>query len=92
MLREAIRLHCLMLVKTNLGWYLREGVISVVAGKKIEAAYNEAVWRVLSNTNDWLDAFDLPMHQHIHAPIARDYVTYSGHPKYGDIHVAGKLY
>lgn len=92
MLAKAIRLHCLSYVRENLGWYMSNGVVSINAAKKIEGDYQNAIQQVLVNVNDWLDAFALPMHAHLHAPISRDYVTYSGTRDHANVAAAGKLF
>jgi|LauGreDrversion4_2_1035121.scaffolds.fasta_scaffold177279_2 acyl-CoA oxidase len=38
-LAKLIRLHCLALVRENLGWYLLQGVVSHKAGTALEAQY-----------------------------------------------------
>ena len=92
MLGEAIRLHCLSLVRNQLGWYLKEGVISRQAAAEIEPEYQESIQKVLVNTNDWIEAFDIVPHKHLHTPIERDYVTYAGQNDPANLSAAGDLF
>lgn len=92
MLSRAITLHCLSIVRKDLGWYLREGVISAKAASEIEPLYQQSIQDNLQHTNDWLDALDQTKSAHLHAPITRDYVTYSGQADHGNISVAGGFF
>lgn len=92
MLHDAIRLHCLKIVKKDLGWYLTNGIISHEAAKAIDGDFDETVRIVATHANDWIAAFNLPQFDHLHAPINRDYVTYSGEPDFSKVEVAGKIW
>lgn len=59
-LQKAIRLHCLLYVKENLGWYLAEGVVSPQAGKAFDDDYQSAVKDLLPHVNDILEGFNIP--------------------------------
>lgn len=60
-LLKIIRLHCICVVKKNLGWYMTKGVIvnkSVVYD--LEDHYQRAVQGLVTHINDIVEGFDLP--------------------------------
>ena len=76
-LQKAIRLHCLLYVKENLGWYLAEGVVSPQAGKAFDDDYQSAVKDLLPHVNDILEGFNIPKVVQLAPSIIRDYVKFN---------------
>ena len=59
-LTKVVRLHCLLYVKENLGWYLLQGVINQKAAQALDADYQQAVRDLLPHVNEILEAFNMP--------------------------------
>ena len=77
LLKEAIHLHCLSLVKKNLEWYLMNGVISAEAAEDLDATHQLAVKAFVPHMNTAVEGLGVFNISHLHAPIARDYVAFN---------------
>ena len=57
-----IRLHCLFIVKKDLGWYYMNAVLKKKeVAQDIDKSFNQAVKDLLPYANDILDSFGLPL-------------------------------
>ena len=91
-LAKVIRLHCLALVKENLGWYLAHGVVNPQAGLALDGELNAAVKEVLPHTNEFLEAFNIPRIPQLAPPIIRDYVKFNEQGNPDDVNAAGDFF
>ena len=71
-LAKIIRLHCLLFVKDNLGYYLANGIISQKAALGFDADYQQAVKDLVPSVNNIIEGFNLPKIAQLSPPIIRD--------------------
>lgn len=92
MLEKLLRLHCLALVRKDLGWYMVNGVIgSTKAAEGVETDFQTAVKEVVPYINDVLDGFDVPNIPQLYGPIARDYVKFNAQRDMENVEAAGQF-
>ena len=77
-LDKAIRLHCLLYMKNNMGWYLMNGLITQKVSAEIEQAFQVGVKDLFPHVNLILESFDPPRKTELHPPIVRDYIKFNG--------------
>jgi len=90
LLERVIRLHCMLIVKRNSGWYQMHGVIKKQAVFNLDESYKSLVKEVAASTNEILEGFDMPGIPEIMPPIVRDYVAFNAQPNNEDMTAAGK--
>lgn len=54
LITKAIRLHCLLYLKENLGWYMMHGIVNQKAAASLDEDYLKAVKDLLPHTNNVL--------------------------------------
>ena len=89
---KVARLHCLLYVKENLGWYLVQGVISQKAAQGVEQDFQQAVKDLLPNVNEILEAFNVPNIPQLAPPIVRDYVKFNEQNDPDNVEAAGGFF
>lgn len=86
-------LHCLYLVKKNLGWYMTKGVIvKKEAANSIDVAFQKAVKDLVPHLNDIVEAFSVPKIPELNAPIVRDYVKFNTQSDMENVQAAGNFF
>ncbi len=70
-------LHCLYYMKTNMGWYLARGLISVEGCDDIENTFQATVRDLVPHLNTILESFNMPMKANLYPPIVRDFVKFN---------------
>ncbi len=70
------KLFALDCIKNDLGFFLTEGLLSRSQAKDLDTELSKLCADICPFTSYLLDAFGIPEHL-IHAPIARDYVSYN---------------
>lgn len=76
-LTKVVRLHCMLYVKENMGWYLMNGVINAKSALSFDSDYQQAVRDLLPHVNEILEAFNFPNIPQLAPPIVRDYVKFN---------------
>ena len=76
-LDKAMRLHCLLYLKDNMGWYLMKELIDLKWADEIEENYQQAVKDLYPDVNTILDAFNPPPKAELLPPIVRDYEKFN---------------
>lgn len=70
------QLFALQCIKDDLGFFLTEGMLSRVQAKELDAEVSKLCAELCPFISYLLEGFGIPEHL-IHAPIARDYVSYN---------------
>lgn len=91
-LAKAIRLHCLLYVRENLGWYLANGVVSPKAGLALEGEYQQAVKDIVPHVNDIVEGFNIPKIPQLAPPIIRDYIKFNEQSDPDNVEAAGGFF
>lgn len=91
-LTKIIRLHCLLYVKDNLGFYLTHGIISTKAAQAFDADYQQAVKDLLPLVNDIVEAFNLPKIPQLAPPIMRDLIKFNEQTDPDNVEAAGDFF
>lgn len=91
-LGKILRLHCLLYVKDNLGFYMVNGVINQKAAQALDADYQQAVKDLVPSVNDIVEGFNLPKTPQLVPPIARDLFKFSAQSNPDDFNAAGDLF
>ena len=76
-LEKVIYLHMITYINENLGWYLKNGVISAVAAKDLSDRQDSAVKELVPHINDCVEALGVNRNANLHGPISRDYVKFN---------------
>lgn len=92
LLNQALFVHLIHLVKSNLDWYLINGVISQEAAAALDDEWQQAVKDFVPYTNTSLESLGIPKHLHVSAPIIRDYVAFNKQTNPENIDAAGDLF
>jgi acyl-CoA oxidase len=75
-LEKVARLFALQCIKDDLGFFLSEGMLSRVQAKELDTEISKLCADLCPFISYLLEGFNIPEHL-IHAPIARDYISYN---------------
>jgi hypothetical protein len=76
-IEKVIFMHCVLNIKTNLGWYTQAGCISGEAAQELDRVFELAVKDLVPHLNTLVEALGVLPHKHLMGPIARDYVAFN---------------
>uniref|UniRef100_A0A7S3SRA5 Acyl-CoA oxidase C-terminal domain-containing protein n=1 Tax=Strombidinopsis acuminata TaxID=141414 RepID=A0A7S3SRA5_9SPIT len=91
-LKAAIRLNCIYVVKQHLGWYLTKGVISEEGAQELYEAWNQIVKDVIPHLNTILESWGTCKVTHLLPPISRDYLGFMDKGEYLNLDSAGEAF
>lgn len=57
---KCIFLHCVYLLKNNLGWYMQQGCVSQEAAQELDSVFNRAVKEMVPHMNTVVEAMGVP--------------------------------
>jgi acyl-CoA oxidase len=89
---KCVKLHCLLYVKENLGWYLVHGVISQKAAQALDGEFQAAVKDLLPHVNEILESFNFPNIPQLAPPIVRDYIKFNEQTDPDNVEAAGGFF
>lgn len=87
---RTIFLHCVFLIKTNLGWYTLNGCVSAEAAQELDSVFEQAVKNFVPHMNTAVEALGSAPHKHLRGPIARDYVKFNAQTENENFDAAGE--
>lgn len=76
-LERVIYLHMITLVNEDIGWYIQHGLINATAARDLVSKQDKAVKDMVPHLNDAVEALGCNRFDHLHGPIARDYVAFN---------------
>ena len=74
---RAIFLHSVFTVKSDLGWYLMNSVVSKEAAQELDSLFEKAVKDLIPHMNTCVEALGVPLSKDLVAPIGRDYIAFN---------------
>jgi len=92
LLNQALYVHLVQLVKTNIDWYLIEGVVSKEAAAALDDQWQQAVKEFVPFVNTAVESLGVPKHLNVSPPIIRDYVKFNKQHDPENIDAAGELF
>jgi len=91
-LKHAIYLHMITYVNDNMGWYLKNNLVSVAAAADLYSKQDQAVKDFVPYMNDVVESLGINRIDHMHAPISRDYIAFNSQTDFEKFDAAGKQF
>ena len=91
-LNKVIYLHMISLINEDIGWYIKNGLINSTAARDLDSKQDKAVKDLMPYLNDTVEALGCNRFDHLHGPIARDYVAFNAQTDFENFDAAGKRF
>jgi len=91
-LNKVIYLHMISLINEDIGWYIKNGLINATAARDLASKQDQAVKDLMPYLNDTVEALGCNRFDHLHGPIARDYVAFNAQTDFENFDAAGKRF